>query len=199
MDLETATPIRGGAGRGGGPREPLTVVLTGAECTGKTSLAAHLAARFALPWVPEAARRYAERVARELTAADVEPIAREHLRLAEAVRAQGGPLLLLDTDLVSTVVYARQYYGACPEWIGRAARARRADLYLLHRPDIPWIPEPGVRADTDQRPAQDAAFRELLDGLRVSWIEIRGGREERERRAAAAIRGLLAAFGLPGW
>jgi len=33
----------------------------------------------------------------------------------------------------------------------------------------------------------------------VSWIEIRGGREERERRAAAAIRGLLAAFGLPGW
>ena len=100
---------------------------------------------------------------------------------------------------MSTVVYARQYYGACPEWIGRAARARRADLYLLHRPDIPWIPEPGVRADTDQRPAQDAAFRELLDGLRVSWIEIRGGREERERRAAAAIRGLLAAFGLPGW
>lgn len=170
---------------------PLAIVLTGAECTGKTGLAARLAARFAVPWVPEAARLYAESAGRDLTAADVEPIARAHLAAAEAARASAGRLLLFDTDLVSTVVYAEQYYGSCPEWIRAAARARRADLYLLHCPDIPWVPEPGLRAPADLRPAQHARFRELLAELGARVVEIAGGRAERERRAAEAIECLL--------
>ena len=46
--------------------------------------------------------------------------------------------MLLDTDLVSTVVYSRHYYGDCPAWIEAAAVRRLADLYLLHDIDVPW-------------------------------------------------------------
>ena len=36
----------------------IRVVVTGSECTGKTTLAADLAARLSVPWVPEYARQY---------------------------------------------------------------------------------------------------------------------------------------------
>ena len=97
------------------------VCLIGPECTGKTTIAARLAERYAAPWVPEYAREYAQRVARPLTADDADPIARGQLALEdrsteEACRT-GARLLILDTDLVSTYVYARHYYSAAPPWL----------------------------------------------------------------------------------
>jgi hypothetical protein len=93
-------------------------------------------------WCP--VRHYAEQVQRPLTAADVTPIARGQLA-AEALalaqwRETWGPVaewppLVLDTDLVSTTVYAEHYYGACPAWIMAEARERLAPLYLLCEPD----------------------------------------------------------------
>src|SRR5262245_18220821 len=53
-------------------------------------------------------------------------------------------LVIQDTDLLSTVVYCRHYFGRCPEWIEEAALARRPDLYLLCETDVPWIAD-GVR------------------------------------------------------
>ena len=89
--------------------------------------------------MPEFAREYALRVARELTVDDVEPIARGQIALEDAAGetpALQGSLLILDTDLISTVVYARHYYGQCPEWIESAAATRKADLYLLTDIDV---------------------------------------------------------------
>ena len=88
---------------------PARVVVTGSESTGKTTLAAMLAADFAAPWSPEEARRYVERVARALAAEDVEPIARGQLAGEECAVAAASALAIHATDLVSTMVYARRY------------------------------------------------------------------------------------------
>jgi NadR type nicotinamide-nucleotide adenylyltransferase len=166
---------------------PATVVLTGAECTGKTTLARRLAERFETGWVEEEARLYAARVGRDLTAADVEPIARGHLAAVAVARERPGRLLVLDTDLVSTVVYAEHYYGSCPAWIREAAAKGRADLYLLNLPDVPWVAEPRQRAVADPRTEQHARFRELLAEIGAEVVEISGDWGERGRRAVAAI------------
>lgn len=165
------------------------IVLTGPECTGKTTLAAALAARFDAPWVPEAARRYVELVEPTLSTETVGPIARLAMHLQDAALASRPPLLFLDTDLVSTIVYARHYYGACPGWIEDEARARRADLYLLGTPDLPWTPD-GVRDRPTHREELFDAFTRALERIGARVVVLRGEGEARTARAVRAVEAL---------
>jgi NadR type nicotinamide-nucleotide adenylyltransferase len=153
------------------------VAVTGSESTGKTTLARDLAAHFGAPWVAEQARAYAARVKRALTAEDVAPIASEQIAaedaaFAEATRGKGG-WLFLDTDLVSTVVYARHYYGSCPAWIEAEARARLADLYLLSDIDVPWSTD-AVRDRPNSREELHAAFQAVMSEFKARKCLVRG-------------------------
>ena len=166
------------------------VCVTGSECTGKTTLARDLAASFRTVWVPEYSRAYAIAKRAPLDAGDVEPIARGEMDAIDARVAEARQLLVLDTDLVSTVVYARHYYGRCPAWIERAARERRATLYLLLAPDVPWTPDP-QRDRGDRRGEMHALFRDTLTELGASVVEIGGDWPERFRRSVAAVEPIL--------
>ena len=159
------------------------VCLTGPECTGKTTLAQQLSRELGVPWIPEFAREHAESCGHELAAADVEPIARGEIANLDRV---SGPAIL-DTDLLSTVVYARHYYGSCPQWIEDEARRRRADLYLLMDTDVDWQPDAARDAGGDAREDLFDAFRAALDELETNWRIVSGNGEER----IAHVRHLL--------
>ena len=161
------------------------IVLTGPECTGKTTLAAALARRLGAAWLPEASRQFAEEVQRELTAADAGLIAERAIRAEDAALADHPRLLVLDTDLISTVVYCRHYYGACPEWIEAAARARRGDLYLLCAPDLEWTAD-GVRDRPAYREEMFALFGAALKEFGCVSAGVSGTGPARERAALAA-------------
>ena len=175
------------------PYHPLTVVITGSECTGKTTLAAALAQRFDAPWSKEFAREYVDVKQRTLDASDVEPIARGQLAGEETADRQaadrGRGIVIRDTDLHSTVVYARHYYGDCPDWVVESARARTGDLYLLLCPDVPWVAD-GLkrdRPDEEVRSLIHAQFRERLAAAGAWVVEITGTWSERQARAVAAV------------
>lgn len=174
----------------------LRVVVTGGECTGKTTLAAALAGRRGVLWVPEAARLVADEKGSPLDASDVSRIARRHVALADAAAAESARrdrhLLVLDTDLLSTVAYARHYYGGCPAWVETSARLRLADLYLLHHPDVPWLPDP-ARDRPKSREEIHALFAGVLAEFGAKVVDVRGGWQERERFAAAALDALASA------
>jgi NadR type nicotinamide-nucleotide adenylyltransferase len=170
------------------------VVLTGGECTGKTTLARALAARWGTAWAAEAAREVALAHPGALEPEDVPVIARMHVRLADdAMRAAAGaghPLVFLDQDLVSTVVYARHYYGDCPRWIERLAVERRGDLYLLCRPDLPWESD-GVRDRPAAREEIHALFAATLAAAGARVVDVAGGGGAREALATRAVEALL--------
>lgn len=173
-----------------GPPGLLRVVLTGSECTGKTTLARELAARFGCPWVPEYVRGYVDALGRELHYADVEPIARGQIAATDAAARESTQLLVQDTDLVSTVVYSRHYYGDCPGWTLAAAAERLGQLYLLLHPDVPWLPDP-QRDRSDRREELHALFAVALERLGARVVDVRGTWPERARTAHAAVEGLL--------
>lgn len=170
---------------------PPRVVVTGSESTGKTTLAGRLAAHFAVDFVPEFSRAYTESVARPLTRDDVEPIARGQLASEEAVASTADRLVVLDTDVLSTLVYGAHYYGHAPRWIADALRDRPADLYLLCDIDVPWVADP-QRDRGDAREEMHALFVDAVGRTGVPCVMIRGDWEQRFRTAVGAVDALLA-------
>lgn len=172
------------------------IVVTGGECTGKTTLARLLGDALGAPWVPEYARTYAAALGRPLDASDVEPIARGHIAAVDEVvaglerqptNAASPRVVVLDTDLVSTTVYADHYYGETPRWIMDAARERRGDLYLLCAPDLPWEAD-GVRDQPATRAEIHARFAARLRALGATVLPVYGTKESRLAVAMAAVR-----------
>lgn len=161
------------------------VCLIGPHSTGKSTLARELAAHYRTEWVSEYARGYALAVRRELTVDDVPRIAEGQIANEESAR--GSSLLFLDTDLLSTVVYARHYYGACLDWIETKARERRADLYLLMNVDTPFVVDP-ARDSADVRQELFGKFRCALEEFEAKYVVISGAWKERMRGAIAAIQ-----------
>jgi NadR type nicotinamide-nucleotide adenylyltransferase len=175
--------------------EPVRVVLIGPESTGKTRLAGDLAERYGVPWAPEHARAYVEARSEPLGFGDVDAIARGQRAGEDAVLGQarrlGVPLVILDTDLVSTMVYSRHYYGDCPAWIEREARDRLAELYLLHHVDVAWVADGPQRAEPERRGELFALFEGTLASLGARVTAIRGSWEERRARATESVDLLL--------
>ena len=173
----------------------IKVVLTGSESTGKTELARRLAEHFRAPMAEEFVRAYAAERGGVIGFEDHGPIARGQMALEDAATARGDRLVILDTDLVSTVVYCEHYFGSCPQWIANEARERAGQLYLLLKPDVPWIPD-GVRDRGDHREEMHALFQSKLGALGLNYEEIGGTREQRFQRAVAAITARLGALPL---
>jgi NadR type nicotinamide-nucleotide adenylyltransferase len=172
---------------------PFVVVITGSECTGKTTLAAELAAAFEVSSSPEFVRLYVDAKRAPLDASDVEPIAAGQLAVERAVEHKAASrqdrLIVRDTDLVSTLVYAHHYYGSCQAWIEAAARRRVGDLYLLLCPDVPWVPD-GLqrdRAGDDERAEIHERFRDALASIGARVVEVSGSWDQRRRHASAAV------------
>jgi nicotinamide riboside kinase len=172
-------------------------VLIGPECTGKTWLTCDLAGHYGVPSAPEHAREYVERHGTALSFADVDAIARGQQAGEDEAIARGAVeharLVLLDTDLVSTMIYSRHYYDDCPEWVEAAAVRRLGDLYLLHHVDVEWQEDGHQREQPDRREELFVRFKLTLELLDAPVAEIAGDWDERRRRAIAAIDALLAA------
>lgn len=180
------------------------VVVLGAESTGSTTLAEHLAAHFGAAWVPEYGREHT--ITRE--GGLDEPWRPDEFDLIvdrqiawedTALRRTPVPLLICDTDVLATALWHERYVGApAPRILARAA-AHRPDLYLLTGDEIPWIDD-GARDGEHIRHAMQQRFRDVLATQPVPWAEVRGTPEQRLAAAAALVEQTLARrtrFALP--
>lgn len=174
---------------------PRVVVLIGPESTGKSTLATRLANRFSAPLSPEFAREYVAQRTAPLEHTDVEAIARGQMALEDTAHRSAAehaaPLLIKDTDLVSTVVYARHYHGHAPAWLERAAIERRGDLYCLCAPDVPWVSDGLQRHHPPARVELHTQFMAILSTIQVHVVALAGDWEVREQAATEAITALL--------
>jgi NadR type nicotinamide-nucleotide adenylyltransferase len=169
--------------------------LAGAESTGKTTLAAALAARFRTIWMPEYGREYSIPIdARHASwaTADFARIAAGHREIEAAATRRANAVLFCDTGPLMTAVWHRGYLGRPDPALERLAAAEPSDLVVLCEPDFPFAQD-GFRAGDAARMARHAEVRSALDALGTGYITVRGSVEE---RAAAVEAELLTRFGL---
>jgi NadR type nicotinamide-nucleotide adenylyltransferase len=193
--MATQLPARSSGSGLSSSARVIKVVLTGSESTGKTELARRLGEHFDAPVSVEYVRAYADEKDGKLEFADHGPIARGQIAAEDAAIAlvqQGsaGAVVILDTDLVSTIVYCEHYFGRSPPWIEEQAKGRAGTLYLLMRPDVPWVADE-VRDRGDRRIEMHELFRSKLGEFGLDYIEVGGDGEQRFRTAVEAIRDVV--------
>ncbi|MDE2731517.1 MAG: ATP-binding protein [Bacteroidota bacterium] len=169
----------------------VTVALIGAESTGKTALATALARHFDTEWVPEYLRIFVDHFQRVPREQEIPIIALGQLRLVAARLAETRRVLFLDTDLVTTCVYQRKYFGSCPAQIEQMASDFRADLYLFTQPDIPWEPDGIQRSSPEERDVVHELLLQELDHLELPRVLVSGNWDQRFAMARRAVRALL--------
>ena len=172
------------------PTDVVRVVVTGSECTGKSTLARELAQAYAVECVPEFVRDFISTIGGRPQFSDHGPIARGQKALEDEYRARASKLLVHDTDLLSTVTYCRAYFERCPEWIEAAAVDRRASLYLLCDIDVPWVPD-GIRDRPDNREEMHALFENVLREAGANYVVVSGSPEARLATARRHVDALI--------
>ena len=171
------------------------VIVTGPESTGKTTLAAALAARADGTFVPEYPRGYLQALGRLADASDFAHfvVANAHLPAAAKAREKRrgkrkrDRLVVQDTGAEVLKLWHEDKFGPCPAFLDGAFAAQAPDVYLLCRPDLPWEYDP-LREDPHRRWELFGKFRGLLDARSARVIEVRGFDDARLGSAVDDLR-----------
>lgn len=176
-------------------------MIIGPESTGKSTLCEMLAQHYATEWCPEFAREWLLTNGRDYQYDDLLTIAKGQIALeeeySEKIRKLGTPdstkqFLFLDTDMQVMKVWCEYVFGDCHTWILNRIAERPYDLYLLCKPDLPWVQDE-LREYPDEKPRQELyhIYRDMLIQQHTPWVEISGGYEERLQKAVQGVDGLL--------
>jgi NadR type nicotinamide-nucleotide adenylyltransferase len=191
------------------------IVVLGPESTGKSTLCEMLAQHFDTQWCPEFAREYLMTNGADYDFEDLLIIAKGQLALEEEyvqmIRTEkqeyksqipnskfqipnfesqisNPKFLFIDTDQYVMKVWCEYVFGDCHNWILRRIAERPYDLYLLCKPDLPWVPD-ALREYPDEKPRQELyhIYRDLLTQQATPWLEISGSYEERFEMAKIRV------------
>ncbi|ELA08506.1 NAD metabolism ATPase/kinase-like protein [Moraxella macacae 0408225] len=161
------------------------VLILGAECTGKSTLAQDLGAYFTTPIVNEYMRTYLTEKPSNYTCqwVDLLPIAvgqmiheNQAVSLAET---QNLPYVFCDTGLFEIMVYSHWYFNACPKEIEQHANQYRYDLVLLtDNFGIQWVADT-MRDLPNGHDKMHQTFVKFLNAHRMEFVAISGNRKQR--------------------
>lgn len=171
------------------------VCITGAESTGKTTLAAALADWYGTLWVPEYGAPYHHigrgDPHREWTSDEFTHIARIREWLEEFLAGYASRVLFCDTDTYVTAVFHEVYLGYASRQLETEARSCPYALYLVCDLDTPFHRDDlGLRRESARR----QMHTRYVDYVRTTGspsVELSGTHDERLAQAIAAVDALL--------
>jgi NadR type nicotinamide-nucleotide adenylyltransferase len=166
------------------------ICVIGPECTGKSDLSKFLAAHYKTVCVDEYARAYLNKLGRQYDQSDLTKIAHGQLRMEDEWHNDAKDIMICDTNAIVIKVWSEFKYGECDKEILKLIEQQKYDLYLLTYIDIPWETDP-QREHPDKREHFWSIYKKEIENTKVPFVEIGGSREERRKKAIAAIDQLL--------
>jgi nicotinamide riboside kinase len=164
----------------------LHIAITGPESSGKTTLAAALAAHFGVPWVPEYARSHL--AGRQgYVEADLLAIAQGQHQAGRELAE--GPVLFHDTDMITIRIWSLEKFGRVDPAIERLVHRVHYDHWFLCRPDLPWEPDP-LRENPHDRDRLFTLYEENLHALQRPYTIMEGPHAVRMQAAVAVVKEL---------
>jgi HTH-type transcriptional regulator, transcriptional repressor of NAD biosynthesis genes len=158
------------------------VAVLGGESSGKTTLAAALAAYFETAWVAEYGRELWDRQSGVLTQPDLLKIAHEQIRREEAALRLANQFLFCDTSPLTTAGYSGWMFDRVDEELAELAE-RPYDAIVLCRPDFPFVQD-GTRRDETFRLQQHEWYRERLAQFSTPILEVTNSVFDRIKQVA---------------
>lgn len=169
---------------------PKIIVITGAESTGKSVLTEALANHFEVPFIPEIARSYVEKLNRKYNYRDVEQIAREQIGLLSRLSNTKVPFLFVDTWLIITKIWFEVVFKDVPEWIEKEIQQTKIDLFLVCDTDLPWIPDPVRENGGENREILQKKYIEEIKHYHFKYNIVSGKDKKRLTNALEFIKNL---------
>ena len=173
----------------------IKVVLFGPESTGKTTLSRQLAAHYNTLWAPEFLREFAQNKwdneQKACEPSDIIHIAQGQMRLENEASQRANQILICDTDLLETKVYAEAYFEnfALPE-LNHAIASNHYDLYCLTYIDTPWEAD-DLRDRPELRAHMFTQFEKALIKHNKNYLLLKGDKATCLSQAIAYIDPLL--------
>lgn len=149
------------------------IALIGPESTGKSTLCKKLADYYHTRWVPEYGRIFMENRKGSYTLSDIEHIANMQQMLERAASAWADNFLFSDTELIYLKIWCDDVFKTAPDWMEEQISNRPHDLYLLTKPDIPFVPDP-VRVNEHRRDYFFELYQQELDRRKLLYEIISG-------------------------
>ena len=163
-----------------------TIVITGPESSGKTTLTARLAAHFYTHWVSEYARTYIDNLGRPYGERDLLEIAKGQEETENKIINISEGFVFLDTSLEVIKIWSEYKYGRCHPWIMDQLEKRKHNLYLLCQPDLPWQPDP-QRENPNDRDELYKLYQQELTRLNANFFSVEGLKEKRFTKAVLYV------------
>jgi NadR type nicotinamide-nucleotide adenylyltransferase len=153
------------------------IVLLGGESSGKSTLAAALAAHYDTRWVHEYGRELWEQQNGVMSESDLIAIAHEQIRREEEASRVANRYVFCDTSPLTTAGYGLWLFGRIdPQLLRLAGRSYAAAI--LCKPDFPFVQD-GLRRDETFRTEQHAWYLEQIAKFTCPVLTVGGSLPQR--------------------
>lgn len=164
------------------------VCLYGPESVGKTILSHQLAVHFQTVVAHEVARD--ELTSNEFDVGKIIEIGKKQTELVKQQQQVANKVLFCDTDVITTQIYSRHYFGKVPQELMELEKEISYDLYCLLNIDTPWIAD-SLRDFGHRRAEMFAVFKGELDKRNIPYLLIEGTWKERFEKVREQVETML--------
>lgn len=164
-----------------------SIILTGPESSGKTTLAESLSSYFQVPFVKEYAREYLEEFGPDYTFEEVLKMLEGQEQLENNAFDLGADFIICDTDVLTYKIWISYKYGMATTHVDQILKEKKACFYLLCSPDIPWVDDP-LREHPKQRWELFDQYKEALEDLGLPYQILEGSHAYRMNVAKESIQ-----------